>query len=83
MFVPFVITLLGICDCQPEREADCPEKPDVHGKLFFTPLMSKEAEMHTTEEKWILRPNCGAKTQEGNTSFATYPLCIGNLPGNL
>ena len=35
MYVSPVITLLGICDRQPEREAECLEKLDAHVKLFF------------------------------------------------
>ena len=35
MYVSPVITLLGICDRQPEREAECLEKLDSHVKLFF------------------------------------------------
>lgn len=35
MYVSPVITLLGICDRQPERETECLEKLDAHIKLFF------------------------------------------------
>ena len=35
MYVSPVITLLSVCDRQPEREAESLEKLDVHVKLFF------------------------------------------------
>ena len=35
MYVAPVITLIGICDRQPEREAECREKVDAHVRLFF------------------------------------------------
>lgn len=35
MYISPVITLLGICDRQPEREAECLEKLDAHVSLFF------------------------------------------------
>lgn len=35
MYVAPVITLLGVCDRQPEREAECLEKLDAHIRLFF------------------------------------------------
>ena len=35
MYVSPVITLLGVCDRQPEREAESLAKLDAHVKLFF------------------------------------------------
>lgn len=35
MYVAPVITLIGICDRQPEREAECLEKLEKHVRLFF------------------------------------------------
>ena len=35
MYAAPVITLLGVCDRQPEREAECLEKLDAHIRLFF------------------------------------------------
>ena len=35
MYVSPVFTLLGICDRQPEREAECLTKLDAHVRLFF------------------------------------------------
>lgn len=35
MYVSPVITLLGVCDRQPEREEECLKKLDEHVKLFF------------------------------------------------
>ena len=35
MYVSPVITLLSVCDRQPEREAESLEKLDAHVKLFF------------------------------------------------
>ena len=35
MYAMPIITLLGVCDRQPEREAECLEKLDAHVRLFF------------------------------------------------
>ncbi len=35
MYVAPVITLLGVCDRQPEREAECLDQLDAHVRLFF------------------------------------------------
>ena len=35
MYVAPVITLLGLCDRQPEREPECMEKLEAHVRLFF------------------------------------------------
>lgn len=35
MYVAPVITLLGLCDRQPEREPECLEKLEAHVRLFF------------------------------------------------
>lgn len=35
MYVSPVITLLGVCDRQPEREAECLEKLEEHVRLFY------------------------------------------------
>lgn len=35
MYTSPIITLLGVCDRQPEREAECLEKLDRHVRLFF------------------------------------------------
>lgn len=35
MYVAPVITLLGVCDRQPEREKECLEKLDAHVRLFY------------------------------------------------
>lgn len=35
MYVAPIMTLLGICDRQPEREEECLEKLDAHVRLFF------------------------------------------------
>ena len=35
MYVAPVITLLGVCDRQPEREEECLDKLDAHVRLFF------------------------------------------------
>lgn len=35
MYVAPVITLIGICDRQPDKEAECLEKLDAHVRLFF------------------------------------------------
>ena len=36
MYVAPVITLIGVCDRQPEREAECLEKLKSHVKLFYS-----------------------------------------------
>ncbi len=41
MYVAPVITLIGICDRQPEREAECLEKLDAHVRLFFNTFQAK------------------------------------------
>lgn len=35
MYVAPVLTLIGVCDRQPEREGECLEKLDKHVRLFF------------------------------------------------
>ena len=35
MYTAPIITLLGVCDRQPEREAECLERLDRHVRLFF------------------------------------------------
>ena len=35
MYVAPVLTLIGVCDRQPEKEAECLEKLDAHVRLFF------------------------------------------------
>ena len=35
MYVAPVLTLLGVCDRQPERESECLEKLRQHVNLFF------------------------------------------------
>ncbi len=41
MYVAPVITLIGICDRQPEREAECREKLGEHVRLFFRTFNKK------------------------------------------
>ena len=57
MYVSPVITLLSVCDRQPEREAESLAKLDAHVKLFFRTFNIER------DEKWILCLICGAKTQ--------------------
>ena len=38
------ITLLSVCDRQPEREAECLEKLDAHVRLFFRTFNIKRGE---------------------------------------
>ena len=35
LYVAPVLTLIGVCDRQPEREAECLEKLEKHVRLFF------------------------------------------------
>ena len=35
LYVAPVLTLIGICDRQPEREGECLEKLSAHVRLFF------------------------------------------------
>ena len=41
MYVAPVITLIGICDRQPEKEQECLEKLDAHVRLFFRTFNAK------------------------------------------
>lgn len=43
-YVSPVITLLSVCDRQPEREAECLEKLDAHVRLFFHTFNIKRGE---------------------------------------
>ena len=43
-YVSPVITLLSVCDRQPEREAECLEKLDAHVRLFFRTFNIKRGE---------------------------------------
>lgn len=43
MYVAPVLTLIGICDRQPEREAECVEKLRQHVDLFFRMVHAKES----------------------------------------
>ncbi len=38
MYVVPVLTLIGICDRQPEKEEECLEKLACHVRLFFRPV---------------------------------------------
>ena len=40
MYVAPVVTLIGVCDRQPEREAECLEKLQNHVRLFFSMVHS-------------------------------------------
>lgn len=44
MYVAPVITLIGICDRQPEKEQECLEKLDAHVRLFFRTFNAKRGE---------------------------------------
>ena len=44
MYVAPVITLIGICDRQPEREAECRKKLDAHVRLFFRTFHAKRGD---------------------------------------
>ena len=35
MYVAPVLTLIGVCDRQPERESECLQKLRTHVRLFF------------------------------------------------
>ena len=43
LYVSPVLTLIGICDRQPERESECLEKLQNHVRLFFRMVHTKEA----------------------------------------
>ena len=43
LYVSPVLTLIGICDRQPERESECLEKLRNHVQLFFRMVHEKEA----------------------------------------
>ena len=42
MYVSPVLTLIGICDRQPEREAECLQKLREHVVLFFRMVHERE-----------------------------------------
>ena len=44
MYVAPVLTLIGICDRQPEKEQECLEKLDAHVRLFFRTFNAKRGE---------------------------------------
>lgn len=44
MYVAPVITLIGICDRQPEREAECRKMLDAHVRLFFRTFHTKRGD---------------------------------------
>ena len=44
MYVAPVLTLIGICDRQPEKEEECLEKLDAHVRLFFRTFNAKRGE---------------------------------------
>ncbi len=44
MYVAPVITLIGICDRQPEKEAECLEKLDAHVRMFFRTFNIKKGD---------------------------------------
>ena len=43
-----VLTLIGICDRQPEREGECLEKLRQHVELFFRMVHAKQKDTETT-----------------------------------
>lgn len=49
MYVAPVLTLIGVCDRQPEKESDCLEKLKSHVNLFFRMVHGKSA--HGEENK--------------------------------
>ena len=50
MYVAPVVTLIGICDRQPEREGECLEKLQSHVKLFFRMVNSSNQGGERREE---------------------------------
>lgn len=50
MYVAPVVTLIGICDRQPEREGECLEKLQSHVKLFFRMVNSSSQGGERREE---------------------------------
>lgn len=44
MYVAPVITLIGICDRQPEKEAECLEKLNAHVRMFFRTFNTKKGD---------------------------------------
>lgn len=65
LYVSPVLTLIGICDRQPERESECLEKLQNHVQLFFAWFMAAIQKamnvMCEPDKKWVLCPVCGAK----------------------
>ena len=48
LYVAPVLTLIGICDRQPEREGECLEKLRQHVELFFRMVHAKQKDTETT-----------------------------------
>lgn len=44
MYVAPVVTLIGVCDRQPEREAECRKKLEKHVRLFFRMYQAERGE---------------------------------------
>ena len=66
MYVAPVLTLIGTCDRQPERESECLEKLKQHVSLFFRMVHGgspQGRERNEHDEKWVFPPVCGAKTR--------------------
>lgn len=67
LYVAPVVTLLGVCDRQPEREAECLERLRSMWGSFFAWFMAKRRKVGETMEqpgeRWVLCPMCGAKTR--------------------
>ena len=47
-YVAPVLTLIGVCDRQPEREGECVEKLRQHVELFFRMVHAKQKDTETT-----------------------------------
>ena len=45
MYVSPILVLMGVCDREPEREAECVEKLNVHVKLFFDAFNIKRGKL--------------------------------------
>ena len=50
MYVAPVITLIGICDRQPEREAACLQKLEAHVRLFYRTFQADRNERSEDDE---------------------------------
>ncbi len=58
LYVAPVLTLIGICDRQPEREAECVEALGRHVRLFFRMVHSGASPREAADDQPDAKPQC-------------------------